>query len=115
MPPGLRRSEATLQTTFEVETPSEHESAVDARTAVRTASATARAPEKSAVDLPRSRYPSSSPVRSTRGTTSRTAAQTASEYCRYSECLGRTKVASGQRRCASAALMAEWMPNRRAA
>ena len=50
MPPGLRRSDATLHTTFEVETPSEQESDVDARTAVRTASATARAPEKSAVD-----------------------------------------------------------------
>ena len=44
IPPGLRRSEATLQTTFEVETPSEHESEVAARTDVCTASATARAP-----------------------------------------------------------------------
>ena len=44
IPPGLRRSEATLQTTFEVETPSEHDSEVAARTDVCTASATARAP-----------------------------------------------------------------------
>ena len=44
IPPGLRRSEATLQTTFEVETPREHESEVAARTDVCTASATARAP-----------------------------------------------------------------------
>ena len=44
IPPGLRRSEATLQTTFDVETPSEQESDVAARTEVCTASATARAP-----------------------------------------------------------------------
>ena len=55
MPPGLRRSEATLQTTFDVETPSEHESAVAARTDTWTASATLRAPEKSSTTLPRSR------------------------------------------------------------
>ena len=55
MPPGLRRSDATLHTTFDVETPSEQESEVDARTAVRTASATARAPEKSGATVPRSR------------------------------------------------------------
>ena len=45
-PPGLRRSEATFATTFEVATPSEHESCVRARTTARTASATARASSK---------------------------------------------------------------------
>ena len=50
IPPGFRRSEATLQTTFEVETPSEHESDVAARTDVCTASATGRAPRNAGHD-----------------------------------------------------------------
>ena len=40
MPPGLRRSEATLQTTFDVETPSEQDSEVARANRDRTASAT---------------------------------------------------------------------------
>ncbi len=55
MPPGFRRSEATLQTTFDVETPSEQESDVAARTDVCTASATARAPVNAETTDPRSR------------------------------------------------------------
>ena len=39
IPPGFRRSDATLQTTLDVETPSEHDSDVDPRTAACTASA----------------------------------------------------------------------------
>ena len=39
IPPGLRRSDATLQTTLDVETPSEHDSDVEPRTAACTASA----------------------------------------------------------------------------
>ncbi len=47
IPPGLRRSDATLQTTLEVATPSEHESEVAARIDVCTASADgARAGER---------------------------------------------------------------------
>ena len=48
IPPGLRRSEATLATTFVGATPSEHERLVAALTEVCTAAATARAREKSA-------------------------------------------------------------------
>ena len=55
IPPGLRRSEATLQTTFEVETPSEHDSDVAARTDVCTASAAARASVNVRTTVPRSR------------------------------------------------------------
>ncbi len=55
IPPGLRRSDATLQTTFEVETPSEHVRLVVARTEVWMAEATARAREKSFATVPRSR------------------------------------------------------------
>ena len=55
IPPGLRRSEATLQTTFDVETPSEQESEVAARIDVCTASATARAPVNAVTTVPRSR------------------------------------------------------------
>ena len=56
IPPGLRRSEATLQTTFAVETPSEQDRLVAARTAVCTASAAPRARSKSPpTALPRSR------------------------------------------------------------
>ena len=54
------------------------------------------------------------PVCSTVGTTPRTVSQTLREYSRYSVCRGRTKTACGQRRSASAALIAEWMPKRRA-
>ena len=43
IPPGFRRSEATLATTFVGATPSEHERLVAPRTDVRTASATTRA------------------------------------------------------------------------
>ena len=50
-PPGLRRSEATLATTFDVATPSEHESRVRARTTARTVSATARASSNDGRDL----------------------------------------------------------------
>ena len=82
MPPGLRRSDAILQTTFDVETPSEQESDVEPRTATCTAPARRRAPANDSSTLPRSRYPSSIPVRSTRGTTSSTHAQTACEYWR---------------------------------
>ena len=82
MPPGFRRSDAILHTTFAVDTPSEQESDVAPRTATCTASASRRAPANDVRTLPRSRYPSSSPVRSTRGTTSPTADQTAFEYCR---------------------------------
>ena len=55
MPPGLRRSEATLQTTLEVETPSEQESDVVPLTATWTASASLRAPSNDETTLPRSR------------------------------------------------------------
>ena len=55
MPPGFRTSEATLQTTFEVETPREHESDVAARTASCTVSASPRASRNSPTTLPRSR------------------------------------------------------------
>ena len=44
-----------MQTTFDVDTPSEQEREVEACTAVRTASATARAPENSGVAVARSR------------------------------------------------------------
>ena len=54
-PPGFRRSEAILQTTFDVPTPSEHVRLVFARTAVWIAEATARAPVKSSTTVPRSR------------------------------------------------------------
>ena len=82
IPPGLRRSEAIFATTFDGATPSEHERRVAARTDVCTASATARARPKSAASPAKSRYPSSSPVRSTVGTTSRIAVQTEAEYSR---------------------------------
>ena len=55
MPPGLRRSDAILHTTFEVPTPSEHVRLVVARTAVWIADATARARVKSRATVPRSR------------------------------------------------------------
>ena len=54
-PPGLRRSEATFATTFDVATPSEHESRVRARTTARTASASARASSNTGATSPRSR------------------------------------------------------------
>ena len=54
-PPGLRRSDATFATTFEVATPSEHESRVRARTTARTASASARASSNAGATSPRSR------------------------------------------------------------
>ena len=79
-PPGLRRSLAILETTLHVETPIELVRLVEPRTDVCTASASARAFPKSAATSPRSRYPSSFPVRSTVGTTSRMAFQTACEY-----------------------------------
>ena len=107
MPAGFLRSDAILQTTFEVETPSEQVRLVVARTEVCTAEATARAPTKSFATVPMSRYPSSIPVRSSRGTTSAIVSQTAREYCLYRLCRGRTKIASGQRRRASAELIAE--------
>ena len=50
-PPGLRRSEATFATTFDVATPSEHESRVRARTTACTASASARASSNDGRDL----------------------------------------------------------------
>ncbi len=114
MPPGLRRSDATLHTTFDVETPSEHVSDVAPRTATCTASAIRRACANDPITEPRSRYPSSRPVRSTRGTTSATAAHTAWEYWRYSACRGRRNTTSGQRRSASAELIADRIPKRRA-
>jgi hypothetical protein len=55
MPPGLRRSLAIFETTFDVETPSEHVRLVPARTAVCTASAIRRASRKSAATSPTSR------------------------------------------------------------
>ena len=55
IPPGLRRSEATLQTTFAVDTPSEQERDVAPRTATCTASARRRAPENDVSTMPRSR------------------------------------------------------------
>ena len=55
MPPGLRRSDAILETTFDVPTPSEHVRLVFARTAVWIADATARARVKSDATVPRSR------------------------------------------------------------
>jgi len=79
-PPGLRRSLATLATTFDVDTPSEQVRLVAPRTAAWTAPASTRAARKSTATSPRSRYPSSMPVRSTVGTTSRIASQTAREY-----------------------------------
>ena len=80
------------------------------RTAAWTASATARARPKSGATSPTSRYPSSIPVRSTVGTTSRTESQTAREYSLYSRCRGRRNTAWGQRRSASAHDIAEWIP-----
>ena len=50
-PPGLRRSDATFATTFEVATPSEHESRVRSRTTACTASASARASSNVGRDL----------------------------------------------------------------
>ena len=114
MPPGLRVSDATFATTFDVATPSEHVRRVVPRTAVCTASASSRARRKSGATSPRSRYPSSMPVRSTVGTIARTLFHTAREYSRYSEWRGRTKTACGQRRSASAELIAEWIPKPRA-
>ena len=55
IPPGLRRSDAILQTTFDVPTPSEHVRLVFARTAVWIADASARARVKSDATVPRSR------------------------------------------------------------
>jgi hypothetical protein len=55
MPPGFRRSDAILQTTFEVATPSEQLRLVFPRTAVWIAEATARARVKSDDTVPRSR------------------------------------------------------------
>ena len=55
IPPGFRRSDATLQTTLDVETPSEHESDVEPRTAACTASARPLAWEKRSATEPRSR------------------------------------------------------------
>ena len=46
IPPGLRRSDATLHTTLAVETPSEQDRLAEPRTAVRTASASPRARAK---------------------------------------------------------------------
>ena len=54
-PPGLRRSEATLATTFDVATPIEQESRVRAFTTARTASASARASSNAGASSPRSR------------------------------------------------------------
>ena len=48
------------------------------------------------------------------GTTPRTVDQTSREYSRYRLCRGRTNTALGQRRSASAELIAEWIPKRRA-
>ena len=84
------------------------------RTEVWTASASARTSPKLSAISPKSRYPSSSPVRSTVGTTSRTASQTVAEYSRYTPCLGRTKIACGHRRSASAQDIAEPIPYLRA-
>ena len=82
IPPGLRRSEATLQTTFEVETPSEHESEV-AGTEVCTASATARARVNVETTVPEVEVALVDPdLLHARGTTSRIVLPTASEYCR---------------------------------
>ena len=55
MPPGFRRSDAILQTTFDVPTPSEHVRLVRPRTAVWIADATVRARVKSGATVPRSR------------------------------------------------------------
>ena len=105
----------TSRTTPPWETPSEQVRLVAARTAVCTASAIVRACRKSAATSPTSRYPSSRPVRSTVGTTPRIVSQTVREYSRYTVCCGRTNTTCGQRRNASAQLIAEWMPNFRAA
>jgi hypothetical protein len=72
-----------LQTTFDVDTPSEQVRLVVARTEVCTTSAIV--------------------------------SHTAREYCLYSACRGRRNTACGQRRNASAELIAEWTPNTRAA
>ena len=94
-PPGFRRSDAILHTTFEVPTPSEQVRLVVARTAVWIADATARALTKSSTTVPRSRYPSSIPVRSMRGTISATVSQTTLEYCRYSAWRGERRRRKG--------------------
>ena len=114
MPPGLRRSLATLATTLLVPTPSEHERLVAPFTATCTASASARALRKSGRASAKFKYPSSMPVRSTAGTTSRTALHTAREYSPYVRCRGLTKTACGQRLRASAQLIAERIPYLRA-
>ena len=54
-PPGLRRSDAILATTFELASPSEHESCVRARITACTDSASARASSKAGAISPRSR------------------------------------------------------------
>ena len=54
-PAGLRRSEATFATTFDVATPSEQVSLVRARTTACTASASARASSNAGATSPRSR------------------------------------------------------------
>jgi hypothetical protein len=83
-PPGLRRSLATFATTLHEAIPREHVRPVAPRTAACTASPMARAAAKSAATSPTFRYPSSSPVRSTVGTTSRTASHTRRECAEYS-------------------------------
>ncbi len=110
IPPGFFRSLATLATTLQLATPSEQERLVAPRTAAWTASATTRARRKSGATSPMSRYPSSRPVRSTVGTTSRMAAQTVREYSEYVRWRGVTNTACGQRRSASAQLIAERIP-----
>ena len=114
-PPGLRRSDATFATTFDVATPSEHESRVLARTTALTASASARASSKAGASSrrgrgsprrcpparrsARSRARSTRPRASARGTANRAGAR---------------RRRAGQRRSASAHDIADTIPNRRA-
>ena len=83
MPPGLRRSDAILHTTFEVPTPSEQVRLVVARTAVWIADATARARVKSRRDRAEVEVALVDPgALDARDDLARPMSQTAREYCR---------------------------------
>ena len=112
-PPGLRRSLATFATTLQLATPSEHERLVAARTAACTASRR-RAPAEVRGDLPEVEValveaePLDGRDDLAYGRPDR------ARVLAVAPELGRMKIACGQRRSASAALIAEWIPNARA-
>ena len=114
-PPGLRRSEATFATTFEVATPSEHESRVRAAD-----DRPYRLREGAGVVERRARArrgrgsPRRCPVCSTVGTISRTATRPRASSRGKASAAGARTPRCGQRRSASAADIAEWIPKPRA-